>query len=290
MESQLALGIDLGGTNLRAGIVNQAGDLLEFASQPINANLNGDEIVGAITTMVGEFNRLHDVVGVGVALAGAVIPNGTIQKELSNLPGLDRYPLDEKLSGVLDLTCKMDNDAILALLGECRFGTAQGYNDVLLLTLGTGIGGGLLLNGKLRRGSHGLGCEVGMLPFPNPDMNRLTPFERLASPKSIMEQLGDPDGYLYPLAQAGDVLAMDSINRMYQLLGWLVSNIHIALDLELVVLSGGLAGVGEPLRDGVFKAYQQICPSELQFGLQLELGILPADSAGVIGAACLFFK
>lgn len=288
MEPQLALGIDLGGTNLRAGIVSQTGELLEFASRPIDARLNGEGIIDAITTIVDHFNQLDQVVGVGVALAGAVIPNGTIRKELTNLPGLDNFPLDERLSSTLDKPCRMDNDAILALLGECRFGAGKGYHNVLLLTLGTGIGGGLLLNGELRRGSHGMGCEVGMLPFPHPDIHNLSPFERLASPKSIMEQLGDPNGMLYERARAGDQLAQNAIDRMYRLLGWLVTNVHISLDLELVILSGGLASVGKPLQEGVTKAYHQICPTELQFELRIELGMLPVNSAGVIGAACLF--
>lgn len=290
MTPPLALGIDLGGTNLRLGIVDADGRLLDFAARPLAPDLSGDDIVREIVQTAQQFDSLPQAGGVGIAFAGAVLPGNGILKDLTNLPNLVDYPLQDEISRALKLPCAMDNDAILALLGECRFGSGQGYSDVLLLTLGTGIGGGLLLNGHLRRGSHGIGCEVGMLPFPDPDMNHLTPFEFIASPKSIMERLGNPGGYLYERAAAGDSQAIEAIDEMLRLLGWMITNIHVVLDLELVILSGGLASVGEPLRAGVMQAFQALCPPELQFDLQVQLGALPAHAAGVIGAACLFFE
>lgn len=286
----VSLGIDLGGTNLRVGTVSRYGELLEFANRPIDASLDGQGIVAEIVDLTQQLELSAQAGGVGVAFAGAVLPDGEIRADLTNLPNLAGYPLQSEISRALCLPCRMDNDAILALLGECRFGSGQGYNDVLLLTLGTGIGGGLLLNGKLRRGSHGIGCEVGMLPFPYPDLNHLKPVELIASPKSIMQRLGDPAGDLYERARRGDVEAALALVEMHELLGWLVTNIHVVLDLELVILSGGLASVGRPLRDGVLASFQAICPPDLQFDLQVELGSLPAHAAGVIGAACLFLE
>lgn len=286
----LSLGIDLGGTNLRAGIVSQDGELIEFVYRSIDVNSSGDDIVSEIAQTVQELEHLRQVIGAGVAFAGAVLPDSEICEDLTNLPNLVNYPLRAEISRTLNLPCKMDNDAVLALFGECCFGTGRGYSDVLLLTIGTGIGGGLLLNGRLRRGSHGIGCEVGMLPFPDPDMGHLTPFEFIASPKSIMERLGNPQGHLYERADNGDMEALEAIREMYQMLGWLVTNMHVALDLEMIILSGGLASVGEPLCKGVQKAFQEICPRELQFDLQVKLGMLPAHAAGVVGAASLFFE
>jgi len=289
-DPNLALGIDLGGTNLRVGIVDHDGQLLEFAAGPIDASLPGDQIVIEIWKLTGQLSELQRVSSVGIALAGAVLQDGIIQKELTNLEGLHHYPLKEKLIQLFHLPCHLDNDAILALLGEYRFGAGRGYQNILLLTLGTGIGGALLLNGVLRKGPHGLGCEIGMLPFPNPDLESLTPFERLASPKSIMHRLGDPSGYLYEKASAGDLQAQAAIEGMYRYLGWIVTALHLANDIELVILSGGLASVGQPLREGVRRAYEQICPAEIQFGLNIVTGSLPQHAAGVIGAACLCFE
>jgi glucokinase len=288
--TNLALGIDLGGTNLRVGIVDDAGNLLDFASRPIDGRLPGEAILADIVSLANSLPDLERVSCIGLAFAGAVIPNGFIEKELTNLAGLHHYPLKDRLEQVFGKPCRLDNDAILALLGEYQFGAGRGYQNVLLLTLGTGIGGALLLNGSLRKGPHGLGCEIGMLPFPNPDIDSLTPFEKLASPKSIMYSLGDPSGYLYERAQNGDIHAHQALDKMYRHLGWMVTAMHLAVDLDLVILSGGLSSIGEPLRVGVKKAYQEICPKEVQFKLDIVTGTLPQHAAGVIGAACLCFE
>lgn len=289
-DPHLALGIDLGGTNLRIGIVHKDGELVDFATKPINSSLSGTEIVDEIMTIASQLPKVAAVTGIGLALAGAVLPDGIIRKELTNLSGLDHFPLLSELEKAFGRPCYLENDAVLALLGEHKYGMAQGKRDVLLLTLGTGIGGALLLNGSLRRGPHNLGCELGMLPFPEPDMSSLKPFEQLASPKSIMHRLGDPKGYLYVKAADGDTAAQRAILEMYTYLGWLVANVHLAVDLELVILSGGLASVGKPLCQGVQAAFRKICPPEVQFDLDVALGALPNHSAGVIGAACLCFE
>jgi glucokinase len=288
--SDLALGIDLGGTNLRIGLVDQCGSLVDFTARPIDGKLPGDAILEEILSLSKSLPEYSRAACVGLALAGAVLPHGVIEKELTNLEGLHHYPLKDRLEKAFGKPCWLENDAVLALLGEYRFGAGRGCQDALLLTLGTGIGGALLLNGSVRKGPHGLGCEVGMLPFPNPDIRCLTPFEKLASPKSIMDSLGDPSGFLYERALTGDVQAQEALDRMYRHLGWMVTAMHLAVDLDLVILSGGLASVGEPLRVGVFKAYQEICPTEIQFNLEIVTGTLPQHAAGVIGAACMCFE
>lgn len=289
-EEKIALGIDLGGTNLRVGVMDSSGRLLDFAHRTIDARMDGERMVSEIYRLASGLSQFDRIQAVGIALAGAVRPGGEILKGLTNLPGIEGYPLEEKLGQAFGRPCLMDNDALLALLGECRYGIGQGFKDVLILTLGTGIGGGLLLNGKRRRGSHGIGWEAGMLPFPDPTMSNLTPFEQLASPKALMRRLGDPDGYLYERAAAGDDLARSAIASMYRYLGWLVCCMQLSFDLQLVILSGGLASVGGPLLQGVRSAFQEICPQELQFNLRIELGALPEHAAGVIGAASMVME
>jgi glucokinase len=286
----LALGIDLGGTNLRLGIVDKYGRLLCFDTQPNDPKLNGDEIVEKIYQIASQFSPLNQIEAVGIALAGAVKPGGIIREGLTKLPGLNGYPLEERLEKTFGRPCLMDNDALLALLGEWRFGIGRGYKDVLLLTLGTGIGGGLLLNGKRRRGPHGVGWEAGMLPFPDPNIEYLTPFEQLASPKALMRKLGDPDSYLFKRASEGYEDAKSAIQTMYRYLGWLVCCMQLAVDIELVILSGGLAVEGESLCEGVRQAFRDICPPELQFNVRIELGTLPQHSSGVVGAASLVLE
>ena len=289
-EENLVLGIDLGGTNLRVGIVNEHGDLLDFAAKPIDGAQPGEEILADIVGLAGSLPRMEQVKAVGVGLAGMIFPDGVIRKEMVNLPGLDHFPLQRKVAQVFGRPVYLENDAILALVGEHRFGAGRDCDDILLLTLGTGLGGALLLNGVVRRGPHGLGCEVGLLPYPNPDLNNRIDFERLVAPKAIMQRLGDPDGYLYERAASGNAQARRAIEEMYRHLGWLVTALHVVADFRLVILSGGLASVGAPLAAGVEAAFREICPPAVQFDLRVTVGALPAQAAGVLGAAAMCFE
>jgi glucokinase len=286
----LALGIDLGGTNLRMGVVDRSGNMLDFAARPIDATWPGDRVVRAIVDLAESLPHAAQTDRVGIALASIILPGGQIEAESSNIPGLHRFPLVERIKKAFHRPVYLENDAILALLGEARFGAGRGVSDILLLTLGTGIGGALLLDGRLRKGPHSLGCEIGMLPFPDPTMDRLTPIEKLASPKSIARRLGNVKGRLYDPAVAGDPDTQQAVHAMHHYLGWLICMMHLTNDLQLVLLSGGLASVGQPLLDGVRQAFDEICPRDVRFDLRIELGSLPQHAAGVIGAASLCFE
>lgn len=287
---QLALGIDLGGTNLRSGLVDAKGKLIEFLSQPIDPMLSGDQIVQAVVEQVKSLGSLSGVRGVGVGLAANILQGGILQRGLTTLAGLSGYPFLERLSGALGKPCLMDNDSILYLLGEVHFGAARGVDNVLLITLGTGIGSGLLLDGVIRHGAHSSGSEIGLTVVRESITGDYFPVENLVSPGALTQKFGEPSGQLFQFASYGDEKAQTLIEEMFEYLGVLVANAHVLLDLELVLLGGGLARVGPVLRDGVRAAFTRTCPANYQFGLRIELGDLPVDAAGVIGAACLWFE
>jgi glucokinase len=162
--------------------------------------------------------------------------------------------------------------------------------DVLLLTLGTGVGSGLILGGHLRRGAHSSGSELGLAAIPSPHRDGYVSLESLCSPGALMRILGDPRGKLFERAKGGDEEARSLIGQMYEYLGLAIANTHVLLDLELVLLAGGLARSGAVLREGVQTAFEHICPRDLQFDLRIELAGLSPDTGGVIGAACLWFE
>jgi predicted NBD/HSP70 family sugar kinase len=271
------------------GIVNAAGELIDFLSQPIDPVLTGEQIVATIQALAEALNGSPQIEGVGVALAASVLHGGVLLEGLTTLPGLGGFPLQDRLTRAFGRPCLIDNDANLALLAEAHFGAAKGRRNVLLLTLGTGIGGGLLLDGYLRCGSHSSSSEIGMMVIRDAN-GAYTPIENLASPGALMQQLGDPRGQLFERADSGDKLAQHLIDGMFEYLGMLVTNIHLLLDLDLVLLGGGLASVGPRLREGIQASFERICPPGMQFGLIVETGNLPAQVTGVIGAACLWFE
>jgi glucokinase len=286
---QLVLGIDLGGTNLRTGIVNSSGLLIDFAAQPIDQYLSGDEIVRIIVDQSLKLEGMTTVDGIGIAVAASVVHGEILRDGLTTLRGLGDFPLCQHLSTQLNKPCVIGNDANLTLLAEAHFGRANGVKNVLLLTLGTGIGGGLLLDGHIHCGSHTSGAEIGLSLVYDDQSRSFQPVENLAAPGAIMKSLGKPNGFLFQYA-AIEEEAQQLVERMYEHLGILITNSHLLLDLDLVVISGGLASAGQVLIEGVNSAFKKTCPELLQFDLQIELGMLPADKAGVIGAACLYFE
>lgn len=289
-STPLALGIDLGGSNLRLGIVDRQGSMVDFCAQPIALSLSGDELVDMVSRHARDLSRVGEASGVGLALSASVLSGGVLRPGMTTHPGLGGYPLRERISQELGKPCLMDNDANLTLLGEAHFGAARGLGDVLLLTLGTGVGGGLILGGRLRRGAHSSAAEIGLTQVPGAGTKAYVSLESLSSPGAFMRELGDPRGHLFERAATGDRKAKALIEQMYQYLGMAVANAHILLDLELVLLAGGLSRSGEVLRDGVRSAFARICPSELQLGLRIEMAALHPDEGGVIGAACLWFE
>ena len=289
-SNPLALGIDLGGSNLRLGIVDCHGSMVDFYARPIDLGLTGDEIVAMVSRHARDFPHVDEASGVGLALSASILDGGELRPGMTTHPKLGGFPLRQQLAEALGKPCLIDNDANLALVGEAHFGAARGLRDVLLLTLGTGVGGGLMLAGHIRRGAHSSAAEIGLTQVPRTDARGYFSLESLSSPGALMRELGEPRGQLFDRAASGDRKASALIEQMYEYLGMAVTNAHVLLDLELVLLAGGLSRSGVVLRDGLRSAFAKICPPELQLGLRIELAALAPDEGGVIGAACMWFE
>ncbi len=285
-----ALGIDLGGTNLRLGLVTRRGEMLQFAAQPVNWSLSPDDIVGQIANTARSSGYLERAAGVGLAISATIVAGAVIGEGLTTLPGFAGYPIGERLSAALGKPCLIENDSNCALHAEVYFGALKGYEHGLLMTLGTGIGGGLLLDGKIRRGPHTSANEIGLTLVKPPWVEEYEPIERFVSPGALGKRFGDEDIHLFRLAAEGNEKAQILLDEMFEQVGVLITNAHLLLDLEIAVLGGGLAAVGEPLREGVERAVRRLCPPAYLFGLKVALGALPADAAGVIGAAALWHQ
>ena len=288
--TSFALGIDLGGTNLRMGIVDGTGHVADFHSQPLDATLDAEETVRAIDMVAQKFGLIRRALGIGLGLATSLLPGGIAQPGQSARPALASIPLHASISTALGLPCVIDNDANAALHGEAHFGAARGFLDVLLLTLGTGLGAGLMLGGRIRRGTHASAAEIGLAQIASPAAPEYVSLETLISARPLMIELGDPQGDVFAYAAAGEPRAAAFLKDMFEHLGLTIANAHVLLDLELVLFGGGMSRVGEPLIDGVREAFARICPRDLQFGLRFASSALGPDRGGVVGAATLWFE
>lgn len=165
MMTTLAVGVDLGGTNLRAGLVDRDGRVLARSSVETGANATAEVVVAKIAGLVAELKSKAEghVVAVGCGVPGIVDAVSGVVHRSPNLPEWNEVPVRDLIAQALQLPLALDNDANMHALGEARFGAGKGHRNMVLLTLGSGIGGGLILNGEIFHGDCGFAGEVGHL-------------------------------------------------------------------------------------------------------------------------------
>ncbi len=305
MEAYLAL--DIGGTHLRAAC------FLGHDDQPIRQIRERTPAAGSdglkfLVPLLQDL--LPDGVkpaGIGLALPGIIDQHNLIMKRAVNLPGWEQLPVGSALKAAFNCPVRIDNDARLACLGEARYGAGRGCQNLIYLTIGTGIGAGILCQGSLLRGSRGLGSEAGhILLDPHgplcacgqpghlealasgPAIAREVQRRLRAGERSIL-QLEPPPTTLQigEAARAGDQLALSAIAGAGEWIGTALASLVHLFNPERIVLGGGVSLIGECLMESVQRGLEQHV-MEAQY-LQ-DLSVLPAglgDDSGLYGALAL---
>lgn len=306
------VGIDLGGTNMQIGVVSHDGKLLGPAKRKTKADEGLEAIVLRIISGVEEACEranvpVQDLGGIGIGAPGVVDPFKGVVIEAVNLRW-DNVPIADILTKRLKVKTWLDNDVNVAVYGENRMGVGKGSNQCLGIWVGTGIGGGLILNGKLHYGHFLSAGEIGHtvlypgLPRGNRTLenhcsrtavvHRLVRLLRSNAKSKIIEDVGEDleaikSRSLGKHYLAGDRLVVEVIDHTAQLLGVAIANAVTLLSLERVILGGGLTeAVGKPFVDQVTKSvrdhvFPDICKKVEIVASQL------ADNAGVFGAAMI---
>jgi len=303
-------GVDLGGTNLRVGVVDDDGTIAAQRRAATPTAL--DDIVATIVREVEELRPARpDAVGLGVGAAGMVDRDGAIHYS-PNVAAFRRAPLAALLADALTMEVRVDNDANVAALGELVHGAARGCSDVVLVTLGTGVGGGIVVNGAVLRGAHGFGAEVGHFQI-DPDGPQCACGERghweamasgtalgalgraHAAAGDLPEVLARAGGVVDAIdgtlvgdaAQEGDPSAL-AVLRSYahHVATGLVGLVNV-FDPELVVISGGLVELGDVLLDPIRESFAgRIEGAAFRPDVAIVAAALGED-AGLVGAAAL---
>ena len=305
-------GIDLGGTNVRCGVVDEAGVILAERREATHPGAPWADIVAVMARLVRALADDHPGArAVGVGAAGLVTRDGEILYA-PNIPGFRNAPVRDALVRELDRPVVVDNDANAAAHGELRHGAARGARYALVVTLGTGIGGGIIARGRVIRGAHGFAAEIGHFQI-DPDgplcacgerghweafasgsaLGRMGR-ERAAAgrlPAAVARAGGDIDAvtgvHVGDAAQAGDPEALDVIAEYTGLVAVGLAGLANILDPDRVVVSGGLVELGATLFAPLRAAFaRHIEGSEYRPAIE----IVPAqlgEHAGMIGAAAL---
>jgi len=294
--TDLTVGVDIGGSKVAAAVVDGDGVVLARADRTTPERTTAPRVVeDTIVEAIASLQVDHTVTAVGIGAAGFVDASGTRVMFAPHLSWRDE-PLGARLQERLGLPVVVDNDANTALWAEYRFGAAQGARDVVLITLGTGIGGSILIDGRRYRGSGGMAGEFGhtrVVPDGRPcECGRTGCWEQYCSGKALARfareagrDLVGPE--LTAAAGAGDIVAQGAFVEVGRWLGVGLANIVAALDPELIVIGGGVSAAGElllgPARPALSAA---LVAAEHRVIPPLHIAALGAD-AGMIGAADL---
>jgi glucokinase len=308
----LAIGIDVGGTKIAGGVVDGAGRILEEL-QVVSPATDVHAIEAAIETLVTELSTRHRVDAVGIGAAGYIDKSRSVVLFAPNLAWRD-LDLKADLEARLDVPVVVENDANAAAWGEFQYGAGHDVDDLLLVTVGTGVGGGVVLDGSLYRGAFGVGAEIGhMRVVPDGVLcgcgNRGC-FEMYASGSALVRESraaahagsllaadlleragGDPDAITGPLvteaAQDGDTFALEQLALVGRWLGEGIASLTAVLDPAVVVIGGGVSAADDLLLDPVRTAFaSQLTGRGHRPMLEIRKARL-GNRAGLIGAADL---
>lgn len=312
--SKYAFGVDVGGTTVKLGLFNDEGQVLDKWEIPTVKDNGGEKVLPDIAASIK--NKMQeksitaaDLVGVGIGAPGAVNAEGFMVNGAVNI-GWGSFDLAETLKKELDLpvTVKAGNDANVAALGEMWRGGGMGFTDIVMVTLGTGVGGGIIIDEKIIAGKHGLGGEIGHIHVRDEEWEHCNCggvgcVEQIASATgiarearrrmageetpSVLRQYGDAVTAkdVLDAAKAGDELALSVVETVGRYLGVALAGIAMTVDPQMFVIGGGVSKAGQFLIDIIDKYYQHYSPISQNKGV-IGLAKLGND-AGIYGAARL---
>ena len=298
---QVCFGADIGGTTVKLGLVSREGELLEKREFPTLRDLSAafDDIAGHIRQVMEQFPDRH-CVGVGVGVPGPVVDQSLV-RGCVNL-GWGDVDVAQELGRRTGLSVRAGNDANLATLGEQWQGGGKGCRNLVMFTVGTGVGGGVICDGRVIAGAGGGGGEVGHLPLPfrpqwqcacgkygcldvTASATGIIRAAREHSPFREMEKVTARD--VYAAAAAGDENARRVVDEAGAALGMAAAIVSCVVNPELVLLGGGVSAAGRALLDPVEAGFRKnafpFC-ADARFALA-QLG----NNAGIFGGAALFF-
>jgi len=314
---KLAVGVDLGGTNIKAGLVNEEGRVLAAAEVPTQASEGPDAVIARMVRLAGDLRGKSpgSLLGVGVGSPGPLDPAEGSIYSTPNMPGWDNYPMRKKMEEKLRVPVIVENDANCAALAESWRGAGQGSRTMILLTLGTGIGGGIVIDGKLVNGARISAGEVGHIVInydgPKCGCGNHGCLEAYAGAAAIVARarellekpgtvsvlrewtLEDPKtltpALISKAAGQGDGPALSVLRETGRLLGVGIGSLVNLFAPEVVILGGGVAAAGDVL----FAAVREEVKRRAMAPASERVRIVPAamgNSAGMVGAAALLLR
>jgi glucokinase len=306
-----AIGVDIGGTKIAAGLVSDTGEILDSLAEPTPTDAS--KIPAVVADLVDRLTGDELAAGIGIGAAGFV---GEDRSTVRFAPNIDwrEEPLGQHVRALVDLPVVVENDANAAAWGEFRFGAGEDTDDLLLITIGTGIGGGIVHQGQLFRGGFGVAAEIGhMRVVPDGILcgcGQRGCYEQYGSGSALVRDArervtnGDPGSAaiaalvngdlgritgpgVTKLAQDGDPLAVELLGELGRWIGEGAAVLATILDPSVIAIGGGVSAAGDLLMASVVDAFETHLPARAHRpAASLRLAAL-GNEAGIIGAADL---
>lgn len=305
------IGIDLGGTAIKYALVDKGGKALYEGILPSKADESAEKIIEQLKVAIDDTLRYSrennlEVYGLGIGSPGIIDTiSGTVMGGAENLKGWEQVPLARLLREAYDLPIYVDNDANVMGLAEATFGAAKGCTDVIFLTIGTGVGGAMIINGKLYGGYRNRGGELGHFPLiadgEDCACGSRGCFEQYASASALVRRYKKqleknnkpvPEGvngkYIVQQYHAGEPEAVFSLNENCDFIGHAIAGFVNIFSPQKVVIGGGLSEAGEFYMNKIREAANKYCMADCAFSTHIEPAVL-GNKAGYLGAAGLVF-
>ncbi len=309
----LTIGIDIGGTKVLGGVVDEDGKILA-THREATPKEGGVALTTTIANVAKVLLQDHDAIAMGVSAAGFVSSDRETMLATPNISGWNGVNLKNELGKLIDLPIVIENDANAAAWGEAVFGAGVGEAQMMMITVGTGIGGGAVIEGKLHRGAYGIAAEFGHL--------RVVPeghlcgcgargcFEQYASGNALMRHVREainasPDAahnllargdgtiaglsghHITDAARDGDPIALAGFNTTAQWLGAGIASLSVLFDPACVVIGGGVIDAGEILLAPTRVALERYMPFSGKHPTPRIVAATLGNDAGLVGAASL---
>jgi glucokinase len=313
-----AIGIDLGATTVKAGVVDHSGTILRQVSADAKGSEGPDAVMRQICGVIGELFTTHPLEGcsgIGIGSPGVVTANDGIVRHPPNFAGWGDVDVAAAIRKVYPITVKVANDANAAAMAEARYGAGKDHKDFLFVIWGTGVGGGVILDGKIFAGPYGGAGEIGHVTVDyrgprcgcgNPGCieayigqrylsdrarARVEEAARRGAPSAITTLVGGDLSKIEPVliaraAEGGDALAREIFREAGELLGVALASVMNVLDLHVAVIGGGISAAPEFVYEAITSSVTERILTPHRAGLKVVRASL-GNSAGIIGAAAL---
>lgn len=307
------IGVDLGGTNIKAAVVDNEKGIIEQVTTPTQANLGKEHLLDRIGDTINDLVKKNEIIGIGLGLPGMISKDQTTVKNPPNLPGWEAVNASEEIKKRTGIPCKIENDANIAALGSMHFGVGKNFDSFIMITLGTGVGGGIIYNRELFKGTGGMAGELGhvIIDYHGPLSNSVTRgtveaylgqrfLSRFAcdlisqNPSNpLYKKFANDFDKLEPVdltnaANDGNDLAIEILAKSGHRLGYAIINYVHMMDIRKFVVSGGVSKAGDFLFEPAKEIVRKHMMEPFKEGFELIYEDLGNDSA-LLGAAGLAF-